>query len=710
MGRKRSLDDLELIQQRFLSNVSTILVRMLQVHGQERPALWKFAAKWEAEEGHSMENARQFLLRGLRFHPESKLLYAEAFHLELMYAQMLRQKKETTNTATPSTSEGGGERAAAAVAAMNALDNVGQTVPEGALGVMAPLGNIGIDGEAAREEVMEGKLALLMYESSVKKVKEVGFIISMLSLTKKFDFTQHLQEKIIHDLLTFFPNEELTWDTMARRELEGLSYSPITTNAANSTSGSGSTPLSILGATSSEGPSNAISAALPKLPTKTKAQKKPKMSFKQRIRSCCAVYDAAVKQLDTERMWAFYIECLLELLGNGEAGPGRLKDSGGEGSSGRSGSMPVNPLPRFTRKLVLQAFRAAHNARKMTERYYLMWVDMLQGDNQSALPTTPGSAGGKGKKGTKGAKGKGKAGAANAGGPGRAGKKGKKVKGAASQHKKVARILAAATERLPQSVELWMSRLRHHMTHGGSGGEATASKATESKENTAMDVDNPNASQPSSSGPPAKTPMTEVVFTQASSQLGDIPDAVIIWKFMLHYTQARGNTDRVESLFQDALNRGPAIASALKPLYIEWLVLSKGIAAARKVYDQISVQPPLCLEMHTKMAYLEGLQPVVNLKHARKCFELACDQFGKSNTDVWMEYVKFEMHKGSPENITAIYWRAKKTLDSLQGDIFVSEFSLLKTGMSAALVPSSGPVTTMPNSSIAGGSTPMVLG
>jgi hypothetical protein len=49
---------------------------MLQVHN-DKPKLWRFAAKWEFEESQSVENARQFLLRGLRFHPESRCLFTE---------------------------------------------------------------------------------------------------------------------------------------------------------------------------------------------------------------------------------------------------------------------------------------------------------------------------------------------------------------------------------------------------------------------------------------------------------------------------------------------------------------------------------------------------------------------------------------------------------------------------------------------------------
>jgi len=56
--------------------MSRMLVRMLLVHN-DKPQLWKLAAKWEMEESNSPETARGFLLRGLRFHPDSRVLYTE---------------------------------------------------------------------------------------------------------------------------------------------------------------------------------------------------------------------------------------------------------------------------------------------------------------------------------------------------------------------------------------------------------------------------------------------------------------------------------------------------------------------------------------------------------------------------------------------------------------------------------------------------------
>jgi hypothetical protein len=49
---------------------------------------------------------------------------------------------------------------------------------------------------------------------------------------------------------------------------------------------------------------------------------------------------------------------------------------------------------------------------------------------------------------------------------------------------------------------------------------------------------------------------------------------------------------------------------------------------------------------------------------------------------VWMEYIKFEQNTGDAKRVSDIYMRALKSLDPLNTDIFVSEFSLLKSGMS----------------------------
>ncbi|KAG8230907.1 hypothetical protein J437_LFUL002939 [Ladona fulva] len=649
-------------------NGRNVLARILQVHGSKSPEYWKFAAQYEMEKRDSLENARQYILRGLKFHPESSILYEQAFLLELMYASRMTEEKIKTDENL--VAKNGPERLSLGLSSPPDVNR--PLLLEGATGVIAQLGSISSD------EVVDGKLALLMYDLGVSKLKDVRFLINCLSISKEFNLTMNIQEKIVNDLVNNYHNEELTWDTMARRELEGLSYSPV--DPEHMPSISASAMPNTLFAVEADCPS--VSSPSKQTLVGAKIRKKTKVSVRDRIRRCCVVYDAGVKKLDTERMWALYIECLLELLGNGTGGLERFGNAGEGGNASLATSQP-NSCPRYTRKLLLKAFRGAHNACKMTEKYYLMWVDILLGENSpnAALAMLSSRMKLKGNKGKSSLCLK--------------GKKRQERKRVTKLNKKVARILAEATDHLPQSSELWMTRLKHHIscssTATGSMIQAVSKveeaprkgdKRRENKEQSG-NVSAVASGDQSSSVTSRTVPILETIFSKACSQLGGSQDAVPIWKVMLHYSQAQSDSARVESLFQDAIKREPAISLVFKPLYIEWLVLSQGINAARKAYDQIYSLPPLCLELHTMMAKLEGMQPKVNVKQARKCYEIACEQFGKFSTDVWLEYVKFELLKGSRENATPLYKRAVDSLDNVQANIFMSEF--LKMAMRPAL-------------------------
>lgn len=42
------------------------------------------ASKWESKEQNSLDNARNFLLKGVQRHPDSEVLYLELFDIELI--------------------------------------------------------------------------------------------------------------------------------------------------------------------------------------------------------------------------------------------------------------------------------------------------------------------------------------------------------------------------------------------------------------------------------------------------------------------------------------------------------------------------------------------------------------------------------------------------------------------------------------------------
>ncbi|XP_012267956.2 U3 small nucleolar RNA-associated protein 6 homolog [Athalia rosae] len=472
---------------KFHSSISRMIGRMLQVH-QDKPKCWHIAARWEAEEAHNMQNARQFLLRGLHFHPDSQLLFTDAFKLEL--SEALANKQNTTSSSE------------------NPL----------------PVGE-------DEDMPIELKRAYVIYLQAFKRIKDIKFIIDLLNITKEYDNTEKIQNKIVCDMVEEYAHEPLMWDTMARRELEGL--------VLPSSSG---TPMEI--------------------------DTSEQSSLRDRISLCNEVYQTAVKKIKTEEMWSLYIDCILEI------------------------NQDTGSLPNYKRKLLRNALTQAHQAGKLREKYYLQWIGMLSNNKKDD-----------------------------------------------NSQKRLYEVLCWATDALPKSVDLWQARLRYHLAAG--------------QEENATDA-----------------------FTKAIELLGD--KALPLWRMRLLHVQTK-SPEKTEQVFQAALKEGPTIAKDIKPTYIEWLVLSKNIQAARKVYDNLCLQPPICLELHKKMAAIELMQPEISLKHARRPHEMATMQFGGSNTDVWMDYVMFELKVGDPKKVGEIHMRAVKTLEAPLADSFITEYSLIKT-------------------------------
>nr|XP_021486645.1 U3 small nucleolar RNA-associated protein 6 homolog [Meriones unguiculatus] len=257
------------------THLSKIFSAMLAVHS-NKPALWIMAAKWEMEDRLSSESARQLFLRALRFHPECPKLYQEYFRMELMHAEKLRKEKQEFEKA--------------------AMD----------------MGNFDHP-----EEVLKGELARIIYKNSVSKIKGAEFHVSLLSIAQLFDFAKDLQKEIYDDLQALHTDDPLTWDYVARRELE---------------------------IESQPGEEQPVSK-------QAKA-----VEVGRREERCCAVYEEAVKTLPTEAMWKCYINFCLERF------------------SKKTSSVPLRGQ-RLERTML--AFRKAHDLKLLSEVQYKQWIDLL---------------------------------------------------------------------------------------------------------------------------------------------------------------------------------------------------------------------------------------------------------------------------------------------------------------------------------------------
>ncbi|NWZ64141.1 UTP6 protein, partial [Acrocephalus arundinaceus] len=258
--------------------LSKVFSTMLAIHS-NKPALWIMAAKWEMETQLSSESARHLFLRALRFHPECPKLYQEYFRMELMNAEKQRKEKKEFEQAK--------------------MD----------------LGEFNYS-----EEILNGEMARIVYRDASQKIKGVEFQLALLSIAKLFDFTQDLQKEILEILQARYADDPLTWDYMARRELESLQ------------------------------------------PTEHTAKQKKVSEMAQREERCCAVFDEAVRTVPTEDMWKCYITFCLERY-NRKTNSEELKQK------------------RLER--TLSVFRQAHESSLLSEALYKQWLQLLLDSNLS---------------------------------------------------------------------------------------------------------------------------------------------------------------------------------------------------------------------------------------------------------------------------------------------------------------------------------------
>ncbi|XP_036396213.1 U3 small nucleolar RNA-associated protein 6 homolog isoform X1 [Megalops cyprinoides] len=267
------------------AQLSKIFSSLLAIHS-DKPALWIMAAKCEMEDRNSSESARHLFLRALRFHPENKKVYQEYFRMELMHAEKLRKQQKELEQA------------------------------------QMDLGEYEFS-----PEIMNGKLAEVVYKDATEKIKDVDFVLSLLKIAEIFDFTKELKDLITQDLQSRYADDPLTWDYMAKRELEaGL--------------GAG------MGA---------------ELPT----AKGRATDIARREERCCQVYEEGLKSLNTEAMWTCYITFCLD----------RFKRK-----------TNVQDLKEKRQARLLVVFQRAHDSSMLQEALYRKWLQVLvsAGDADSA--------------------------------------------------------------------------------------------------------------------------------------------------------------------------------------------------------------------------------------------------------------------------------------------------------------------------------------
>lgn len=65
----------------------------------------------------------------------------------------------------------------------------------------------------------------------------------------------------------------------------------------------------------------------------------------------------------------------------------------------------------------------------------------------------------------------------------------------------------------------------------------------------------------------------------------------------------------------------------------------------------------------------------------RKCLENLIEQFGKTRTDVWLRYMRYERSVGTPKNVMGLHQRALETLNPKLLNDFSAQYNFFTNGV-----------------------------
>ena len=176
------------------SNVYRMMLQVLNKHDN----LWVSAAKFEFDDNNSMSSARVLMQKGLRFNPDSELLYREFFRLELLYMDKIVKRRKLLLEGSSARKR---KRSEGEDSPEEEQSGINQKSDEN-------------DFELTNDSILSGKVAMVIFEAGLDKIADVPFALSFLDLLIPFreeypELTTRLEDEILSLIQDKFPNDEL---------------------------------------------------------------------------------------------------------------------------------------------------------------------------------------------------------------------------------------------------------------------------------------------------------------------------------------------------------------------------------------------------------------------------------------------------------------------------------------------------------------------
>uniref|UniRef100_A0A5F8AII7 UTP6 small subunit processome component n=1 Tax=Macaca mulatta TaxID=9544 RepID=A0A5F8AII7_MACMU len=180
----------------------------------------------------------------------------------------------------------------------------------------------------------------------------------------------------------------------------------------------------------------------------------------------------------------------------------------------------------------------------------------------------------------------------------------------------------------------------------------------------------------------SKSPDIAMLFEEAFVHLK--PQVCLpLWISWAEWSEDAKSQEDTEAVFKKALLAVIGADSVtLKNKYLDWAYRSGGYRKARAVFKSLQESRPFSVDFFRKMIQFEKEQESCNMANIREYYERALREFGSTDSDLWMDYMKEELNHplGRPENCGQIYWRAMKMLQGESAEAFVAKHAMHQTG------------------------------
>jgi len=152
-----------------------------------------------------------------------------------------------------------------------------------------------------------------------------------------------------------------------------------------------------------------------------------------------------------------------------------------------------------------------------------------------------------------------------------------------------------------------------------------------------------------------------------------------IWDLMLKWC-IQNNSKETENLLKKASLLSREVSLPSRIMYLDWCFQNSGKNKVNQVYESLHKLPPYDVAFYIKYIELQKCFDHVDSSAVGRTFEEALKHFGDEDMELWLNYFEFsnQNHKGDPQNVYELYWKAMKQLNEGLKDDFSQKFNIFK--------------------------------